>query len=59
MQNMPKICKGHNSKITSIPCNQLTLCNCQGIGESPMEAKYQVIDSVYGCSVTSPESRKI
>ena len=28
MQNMSKIYKGHNSKITSTRCNQLTLCNC-------------------------------
>ena len=28
MQNMSKIHKGHNSKITSTLCNQLTLCNC-------------------------------
>ena len=33
MQNMSKIYKGHNSKITSTPCNQLTLCNCRVKGE--------------------------
>ena len=29
MQNMSKISKGHNSKITSAPCKQLILCNCR------------------------------
>ena len=28
MQNMSKIYQGHKRKITSTPCNQLTLCNC-------------------------------
>ena len=37
MQNMFKIYKGHNSKITSTPRNQLILCNCQAKGECPMD----------------------
>ena len=28
IQNICKICKGHNSRITSIPCKQLTLRHC-------------------------------
>ena len=28
MQNMSKIYKVHNNKITSTPCNQLALCKC-------------------------------
>ena len=55
MQNMSKIYKGHNSKITSAPCNQLTLCNCREKGECPMDGKCQTMDAVYDCQVTSSE----
>ena len=47
MQNMSKIYKGHNGKITSAPCNQLTLCNCQEKGECLMGGKMPN----YGCSL--------
>ena len=59
MQNISKIYKGHNSKITSTSCNQLTLCNCRVKEECPMDGKCQTMDAVYDCRVTSPESRKI
>ena len=55
MQNMSKIYKGHNGKITSAPCNQLTLCNCQEKGECLMDGKCQTMDVVYDCRVTSSE----
>ena len=44
---MSKIYKGHNGKITSAPCNQLTLCNCQEKGECLMGGKMPN----YGCSL--------
>ena len=50
VQNMSKIYKGHNSKITSAPRNQLTLCNCQ---KCAMDSKCQTMDAVYDCRVTS------
>ena len=56
---MSKIYKGHNSKITSTQCNQLTLCNCRVKRECSMESKYQTMDAVSDCRVTSPEPRKI
>ena len=59
MQNMSKIYKRHNSKITSIPCNQLTLCNCRVKGECPVDGKCQTMDTVYNSCVTSPEPQKI
>ena len=59
MQNMSKIYKGHNSKITSAPCNQLTLCNCREKGEWPMDGKCQTMDAFYDCRVTSSELQKI
>ena len=59
IQNMSKICKGHNSKITFTRCNQLTLCNCLVKEECPMDGKCQTLDAVYDCSVNSPEPRKI
>ena len=52
MQNMSKIYKGHNSKITFTSCNQLTLCNCWVKEECPMDGKCQTMDAVYNCSVT-------
>ena len=39
---LSKICKGHNSKITPTPCNQLILCNCRVKGECPMDSKCQI-----------------
>ena len=59
MQNMSKIYKGHNSKITSTLCKQLTLCNCRVKEEYPMDGKCQIMDAVYDCRVTSPEPPKI
>ena len=58
MQNMSKIYKGYNSKITSAPCNQLALCNCREKGECSMDGKRQTMDAVYGCRVTSSEPQK-
>ena len=59
MNNMSKIYKGHNSKITSTPRNQLTLCNCRVKEEFPMDGKCQTMDTVYDCRLTSLESRII
>ena len=56
---MSKIYKGHNSKITSIPCNQLALCNCRVKEECPIDGKFQTMDEVYDCRVTSSEPQKI
>ena len=59
MQNISKIYKGHNSKITSAPCNQLAICNCRKKGECPLDGKYRTMDAVYDCRVTSSEPQKI
>ena len=56
---MTKKYKGHNSKITSTTCDQLTLCNCRVKGECPMDGKYRTMDAVYDCRLISPEPRKI
>ena len=56
---MSKIYKSHNSKITSAPCNQLTLCNCRIKGECPMDGKCQTMDAVDDCRVTSSEPQNI
>ena len=47
MQNISKIYKGHNSKITSTLRNQLTLCNSWVKEECPMGSKCQTMDAVY------------
>ena len=59
MQNISKIYKGHNSKITSTLRYQLTLCNRWVKEECPMGSKCQTMDAVYDCCVPSPEPRKI
>ena len=62
MQNMSKIYKGHNVKITFAPCNQLTvrqLCKSRKKGECPSVGKYRTMDAVYDCRVTSSEPQKI
>ena len=59
LKNMSKIYKGHNRHITSTPCNQLTLSNCQTKEECPTDGECQTMGAVYNCRVTSPEPRKI
>ena len=39
--------KGHNSKIVSLSCNQLALCNCRVKEECPIDGKCQTMDAVY------------
>ena len=56
---MPKVYKGHNSKITPTSCNQMTLCNCRIKEECPKDGKCQNMDAVYDCCVASSESQKI
>ena len=46
---MSKIHKGHANKITSTPCNQLTLYNWRITEEYPMAVKCQAMDAVYDC----------
>ena len=58
MQYMSKIYKGHNSKIISAPCNQLTWCSCREKGECLMDGKCQTMDAVYDCRVTSAGPQK-
>ena len=59
LQNILKIYKGHNSKVTSTPCNQLTFCNCIIKEEFPMDGKCQTMNAIFDRRVTSPELRKI
>ena len=59
MQNMSKIYKGYNRKITSTPCNQLTLCNCQVKEECLMDGKFQIMNVVYDFRATSPKPQNI
>ena len=56
---MSKIYKAHNSKITSVPCNQLTLCNCREKGECHIDGNCQTMDAVYDSRATSSEPQKI
>ena len=59
MQNMSKTFKGLSSKITSTPCNQLTLCNWRVKEECSMDVKWQTMDAIYNCRDHSPEPPKI
>ena len=46
MQNISNIYKGHNSKIRSRPCNQLTLCNCRVKEEFSMGCNCQTMNEM-------------
>ena len=39
-------------------CNQLTLLDCRVKEERSMDGKYQIMNAVYDCLVTSPEPQK-
>ena len=52
MNNMSKIIKGHNKKVTSKPRDQRPKCNCRKKAECPMEGNCLVNDVVYKCDIT-------
>ena len=54
MNNMPKIIKGHNKKVTLKPRDHRPKCNCSKKAECPMEGNCLVNDVVYKCDVTRP-----
>ena len=59
MNNMSKIIKGHNQKVTSKPHNQRPKCNHRKKAECPMEGNCQVNDVVYKCDVTRPLLKQV
>ena len=59
MNNMSKIIKGHNKKVTSKPRDQRPKCNCRKKAECPMEGNCLVNDVVYKCDVTRPLPKKV
>ena len=59
MNNMSKIIKGHNKKVTSKPRDQRPKCNFRKKEECPMEGNYLVNDVVYKCDVTRPLPKKV
>ena len=58
MNNMSKIIKGHNKKVTSKPRDQRPKCNCRKQAECTIEGNCQVKDIVYKCDVTRPLPKK-
>ena len=59
MNNMSKIIKEHNKKVTSKPCDQRPKFYCRKKAECPMEGNCQVNDIVYKCDVTKPSLKKV
>ena len=59
MNNMSKIIKGHNKKVTSKPRDERPECNCKKHPECPMEGNCEVNDVVYKCDVTRPLQKKV
>ena len=59
MNNISKIIKGDNKKVTSKPRDQRPKCNCRKRAECPMEGKCLVNDVVYKCDVTRPLTNKV
>ena len=58
MNNMSKIIKGHNKKVTSKPRDQPPKCNCRKKAECPMEGNCKINDVVYKCNVKGPLPEK-
>ena len=58
MNNMSKIIKGLNKKVTSKPCDQRPKCNFRKKAECPTEGNCLVNDVVYKCDVTRPLPKK-
>ena len=58
MNNMSKIIKTHNKKVTSKPRDQRPKFNCRKKAESPMEGNCQGNDAVHKCDVTRPLPQK-
>ena len=59
MQNVSKIYKGGNSKITSTPCKEMTLCNSRVKEECNKNGKCKTMDIVYDWRVTSPNISQV
>ena len=59
MDNMSKLIKGHNKKVTSKPPDQRPKCSCRKNAECPMEGNCQVSNVVYKCDVTKPLPKKV
>ena len=59
MNNMSKIIKGHNKKVTSKARDQRPKCNCIKKAECPMEENCLVNGVVYRCDVTRPLPEKV
>ena len=59
MNNISRIIKGHNKKITSETCDQRPKFNCRKNAECPIEGNWQVNNVVYKCDVTRPLLKKL
>ena len=59
MNNMPKIMKGHNKKVTLKPRDQRPKCNCRKKTKHQMERNSQINDVVYKCDLTRPWPKKV
>ena len=58
MNNMSKIIKGHNKKVTLKPRDQRPKRNCRKKAECPMEGNCLVSNVVYKCDATRPLPKK-
>ena len=59
MNNMSKIIKRHNKKVTLKSRDQKPKCNCRKKEESPMEGNCQINDVVYKYDATRPLLQKV
>ena len=59
INNMSKIIKGHNKKVTSKPHDQRPKFSCRKKSECPMEGNCQVNNVVYKCDETKPLPKKV
>ena len=59
MNNMSKIIKGRNKKVTSKPRDQKPKCNCRKQEECQWKGTVKLNDVVYKCDVTRPLLKKV
>ena len=53
-ENISRIIKAHNKRVSSKSHEQTSSCNCRNKNECPMDGKCQITNAIYKCNVVSP-----
>ena len=57
-QNVGRIIKAHNKKLSTPPCTETPLCNCRRKDECPLNGDCRTASVIYKCKVSSPNVPK-